>query len=141
MHNKIWWYYSDIRTNTKMRKLDCVVVKSMFRPVNTHSTFTKQCYNCSEIFLRTLPSGKLGQPICLIRLPAVLSRILPCKVMLSLYRIPFPSRNVCICISYTHCSQMRTGFSCSKYLDRSMVVQVFYSLLQINVIKKSHKYF
>jgi hypothetical protein len=134
VHNKIGWYYFDITTNTKMHKLDCVVAKSIFRLVNAHSTLTKQYYSCSDI-LRTLPSSKLDQPICLVRLTVVLSRILRCKDMLSPYRIPFPSRNVCICISYTHCSQMRTGLSCSKYLDRSMVAQVFYSRLQINVIK------
>jgi hypothetical protein len=97
-----------------MHKLACVVAKSMIRPVNAHSTLTKQYYSRSEIFLRTLPSGKLGQPKCLVRLTVVLSRILRCKIMLSPYRNPFPSRMVCICISYTHCSQMRTGLSCSK---------------------------
>jgi len=64
MHNKTGWYYSDM-TNTKTHKVDCVVAKSMFRPVNAYSTRTNQYYSWSEIFLRTLHSGKLGQLICL----------------------------------------------------------------------------
>jgi len=35
---------------------------------------------------------------------------------LALYCIPPPIGNVSICISYMHCSQIRTGLACSKDL-------------------------